>query len=144
MDKDNRDLPMAILAAGGILRGEGPNARKIAVVRRRRYGGETGLPKGKLENFDDFISAATREVQEETGFEADIIEYAGTTHYYVGGLPKAVCYLVMQACSATPTRPIDRQEIEAIEWMTPYQAITALTHREDRWLVAAVFGLQRG
>jgi hypothetical protein len=38
----------AIRAAGGIISGVGSNSGKIAVVRRRRYGGEVGLPKGKL------------------------------------------------------------------------------------------------
>ena len=37
-----------IRAAGGIVSGVGSNRGKIAVVRRRRYGEEVGLPKGKL------------------------------------------------------------------------------------------------
>ena len=65
-----------ILAAGGILLGKGAHEGQIAIVRRPRYGGEISLPKGKIKEGETEVSAALREVWEETGFGAKIKEYA--------------------------------------------------------------------
>src|SRR4051794_6744594 len=106
-----------ILAAGAILRGHGSNAGMIAVVRRRRYGGDVSLPKGKIKRGEDVRSAALREVQEETGCEAEIVGFGGTTHYNVNGRPKAVTYFIMDASSAPPSGALDSEEIAAVEWV---------------------------
>jgi 8-oxo-dGTP pyrophosphatase MutT (NUDIX family) len=135
--------PTTILAAGGILKGEGANEGKIVIVRRRRYGGEIGLPKGKVKGKEDVLAAALREVKEETGYDVEIVASAGTTHYRVGGRPKAVSYFIMRVLDSSQRGPVDGEEIEAVEWMTPYDATVALTHSEDRNLIAAVFGLVR-
>lgn len=129
-----------IIAAGGIVLGFAENAGKIALVQRRRYLGEIGLPKGKLTFETDETSelAAIREVREETGLSAEIFGYAGSTHYFVGEVPKVVFYFMMRA--KDDAHPIeDVGEIEAVQWRTPKEAILSLTHREDRELVSAVF-----
>jgi hypothetical protein len=43
-----------------------------------------------------------------------------------------------------PRGPRDKEEIENVEWLTPRDALLALTHREDRDLISAVFGLTKG
>lgn len=136
-----RAPPGAILAAGGIVLGAGANAGKIAIIRRRRYGEEIALPKGKLGEGEEPAEAALREVREETGCAAQITEYAGTTRYFVKGVPKAVFYFLMKAEGDGDARPVDTGEVEAVEWMAPAPAVAAMTHREDRELVSAVFGL---
>jgi 8-oxo-dGTP diphosphatase len=133
----------AITAAGGIIRGEGANEGKIAIVRRRRYAGEVALPKGKVKDNEDIIAAALREVEEETGYQAEIVEYAGRTQYQVGRKPKVVFYFVMRVPDASEPKSVDREEIEAVEWLTPDEAVVRLTHGEDRDLIAAVFSLPR-
>jgi 8-oxo-dGTP pyrophosphatase MutT (NUDIX family) len=55
-----------ILAAGGILLGKGAHEGLIAIVRRHRYGGEISLPKGKIKKGETEVSAALREVREDT------------------------------------------------------------------------------
>jgi 8-oxo-dGTP pyrophosphatase MutT (NUDIX family) len=132
-----------ILAAGGIVKGGGANEGKIAIVRRLRYGGEIGLPKGKVKGKEDVPTAALREVKEETGYDVEIVEYAGTTHYRVGGQPKAVSYFIMRVSDSSQRGPVDEEEIEAVEWLSPHDAARALTHSEDRNLIAAVFALPR-
>ncbi len=72
--------PGAILAAGGIVQGQGENDGKILLVRRRRYAGEMGLPKGKVKWHEDVAAAALREVREETGYNLEIVEYPGRTN----------------------------------------------------------------
>jgi 8-oxo-dGTP pyrophosphatase MutT (NUDIX family) len=129
----------AIRAAGGIILGTGKNDGKIVLVHRRRYGGEIGLPKGKLKKGEDDIAAALREVFEETGLTAKIKKYAGTTNYLVSSVPKIVTYFIMEPESANSRGPSDHGEIESIEWVTPSEAFGMLTHREDRELINKVF-----
>jgi hypothetical protein len=38
----------------------------------------------------------------------------------------------------------DRKEVERVEWVSPTEALKSLTHRDDRNLIAAVFGLSKG
>jgi 8-oxo-dGTP diphosphatase len=128
-----------IRAAGGIVVGKGTNRGKIAIVRRRRYQGEIGLPKGKVKHGETDSQAALREVEEETGLRASLGEIAGTTHYDVDGTPKTVTYFMMDAPDGVPGSPHDSAEIESVEWLEPYQAMVKLTHPEDRTLIFDVF-----
>lgn len=131
-----------IHAAGGILRGTNEDRDKIVVVHRRRYPGEIGLPKGKVKAGESTEATALREVEEETGYEVKIIGYAGTTRYLVGSTPKAVSYFVMEVTSDGQVGHPDPEEIDSVQLVTPQQAVSELTHQEDRDLVCAVFGLQ--
>jgi 8-oxo-(d)GTP phosphatase len=132
-----------IRAAGGIVRGAGRNTGKMLVVRRRRYGGEVGLPKGKLVEGEDEAAAAVREVEEETGLRPVLRQHVGSTHYSVHGRSKTVAYFMMDATDDDVARPRDTGEIEAVEWLTPAEAVAALTHDDDRRLVAGIFGIAR-
>jgi 8-oxo-dGTP pyrophosphatase MutT (NUDIX family) len=137
----NEKSPKAIRAAGGIISGVGSNSGKIAVVRRRRYGGEVGLPKGKLNEGETEAEAALREVEEETGLRARVRQRIGSTHYSVDGRPKTVTYFMMDAPDDTPARPNDSREVQAVEWLTPVEAVAVLTHDDDRKLVRRVFDI---
>jgi 8-oxo-dGTP pyrophosphatase MutT (NUDIX family) len=130
-----------IRAAGGIISGVGSNSGKIAVVRRRRYSGEVGLPKGKLNEGETEAEAALREVEEETGLRAILRQRIGSTQYSVDGKPKTVTYFMMDAPDDAVARPHDSREIHAVEWLTPVEAVAALTHDDDRTLVMRVFDI---
>jgi ADP-ribose pyrophosphatase YjhB (NUDIX family) len=143
MNTHEDELPPSILAAGGIVRGVGAEEGKIAVVRRRRYGNEVGLPKGKVKAGEDLRTAALREVREETGYSVEIVEHAGTTSYMVGTRPKLVSYFIMKVTDSGHLNPIDGDEIESVEWVTPREAISKLTYREDRSLVASLFSIHK-
>src|SRR5262245_38588977 len=94
---DPSTSPPAIVAAGGAVLGRGPREGKIAVVRRERYRDEVALPKGKQQGDEPVEVTALREVKEETGLQATIYGYAGSTHYSVGSVPKVVFYYLMEA-----------------------------------------------
>jgi 8-oxo-dGTP diphosphatase len=141
VDKSVAQPSRKILAAGGILLGRGAHKGRIAIVRRPRYGGEFGLPKGKIKKGETEVSAALREVREETGFKAKIKKYAGSTHYLAGDVPKVVSYFLMEAEGDETVGSRDEKEVEAVEWITPEAAVAMLTHEEDRALIRAVFAL---
>jgi 8-oxo-dGTP diphosphatase len=128
-----------ILAGGGIV--AGVTAGEIAIVRRRRYPGEIGLPKGKVKTAagETIVRAAEREVAEEIGYPVRAVDFAGITHYFAKIRPKVVFYYHMTIVGEGG--PIDAEEIEAVAWLTPAEAVARLTHAEDRRLVAALFAL---
>jgi 8-oxo-dGTP diphosphatase len=134
----------AILAAGGIVRGQGEHDGRILLVHRCRYAGEISLPKGKVKQREDVAAAALREVREETGYHVGIDEYAGRTQYLVGQRQKLVFYFIMRVTTMSQPDPVDATEIEAAVWVTPLEALSQLTHGEDRVLIASVFCLNRG
>ena len=131
-----------ILAGGGIVTGLDTNAQKLAIVRRRRYPGEIGLPKGKVEiaKGETVVDAAEREVCEEIGQTVRATDFAGLTHYLVDGRPKVVFFYRMEVIDGG--NGIDLGEIESVMWVTPEHAARALTHAEDRQLIAKVFSLR--
>ena len=84
-----------ILAAGGIVF-RGGLKPLIAVVQRRKDN-DWVLPKGKLKRRERAITAARREVIEETGHNVLVREYLGAISYDVGGRPKVVQFWRMEA-----------------------------------------------
>jgi 8-oxo-dGTP diphosphatase len=126
-----------IIAAGGIVEKQTPRGIRIAVILRDRYGEEWALPKGKQEEGESLEEAALREVNEETGCQAMITGFAGTSSYYHSNAPKAVFFWKMLAadeCRFTPSK-----EIKKLEWLTPGEALHRLTHNEERKLVAGIY-----
>ena len=126
-----------IRAAGGIvLRGHGKDPH-VLVVHRPAYD-DWSLPKGKLDPGEDDATAAVREVEEETGVQAQVIRDAGAIDYIDRrGRPKIVRYFVMTVLDDPGTREPD-DEVDLVAWWPIGQARTALTYPRDRELVATM------
>jgi 8-oxo-dGTP pyrophosphatase MutT (NUDIX family) len=139
----NKEPDGPILGAGGIVRGTGACRGQILIVRRKRHGGDVGLPKGKVQPHETLPAAAVREVEEETGYRTRVVGYAGTNHYHVGIQPKAVCYFIMDIVESAAPKPVGDEEIETIDWLSPTDARGKLSYSEDRDLIAALFNLPR-
>src|SRR5262249_9047744 len=112
--KDRKDKTRGpILAAGGIvLRGE--RKPRIAIVHRRKMHAWV-LAKGKLGDGEDMITAARREVLEETGHRVSIHDFLGTLGYEAGGRPKVVQFWHMQAIGG-PVAELMR-DVKAVDWL---------------------------
>src|ERR1700730_2874318 len=103
--------PSPILAAGGIVLGEGSRPR-IAIVRLPRDKSWV-LPKGKLYPGEHALAAARREVLEETGHEVSVHGFLGSMLYSVDGRIKIVQFWHMRAIGAPRRELMD--DIEAVE-----------------------------
>ena len=124
--KEKSRIP--ILAAGGIVLRTSP-APRFAVVQSRKMG-TWGLPKGKLAAGEDAMTAARREVLEETGYRATIHEFLGTLAYETNGRPKVVQFWRMEA-AARPAGGLMR-DVRAVRWLALEEAIEQLTHPREQ------------
>src|SRR5882672_40839 len=85
-----------LLAAGGIVLREAPNPPLIAIVQLRKDKAWV-LPKGKLKAGEDALTAAKREVLEETGHDVSVHEFLGSMSHASGDKLKIVQFWRMQA-----------------------------------------------
>ncbi|MBK9137652.1 MAG: NUDIX domain-containing protein [Verrucomicrobia bacterium] len=124
-----------ICAAGGLVWRWTSQGRRLAVIRRERYGTEWTLPKGKLDPGEDWAEAALREVREETGCEARIESFAGGLTYQHDGRPKIVLFWNMKLVA---DHGFERsEEVADLVWLSQQQAVGLLTHADERQLVAS-------
>jgi 8-oxo-dGTP diphosphatase len=120
-------------AAGGVVLRPGEDGIELCVVHRPRYG-DWSLPKGKLDAGETFEEAALREVEEETGLRCELGRELQSSQYVDSkGRPKIVRYWLMEAVDGE-FQPND--EVDELRWMTPHEAVDALTYERDRELVA--------
>jgi len=122
-----------IEGSGGVVERDTPGGPLVAIIYRERYGPEWALPKGKRQPGETWQQTALREVKEETGIDATIIDVAGATAYLAKGVPKLVLYWRMRADKAPPFQAND--EVREVTWLTPANAIQRLTHAEEANLV---------
>jgi 8-oxo-dGTP pyrophosphatase MutT (NUDIX family) len=108
----------------------------VIVPRRRAADGSPvlGLPKGHLDPGESPLQAALREVREETGVEAELVQELGEVRYWYrrnGRLvPKSVVFYLLRYRSGD-TEDHD-EEVEEARWMALSEAATALTYEGER------------
>jgi 8-oxo-dGTP diphosphatase len=129
--KDRKDKSRApILAAGGIvLRNDLDLTPQFAVVQSRKLA-TWGLPKGKLAAGEDAMTAARREVLEETGHCVAVHEFLGTLVYDTGARTKVVQFWRMEAAGA-PAGDLMR-DVMAVDWLALADAVGRLSHMRER------------
>jgi len=120
-----------IRAAGVILwREKRPFELEIALVHRAKFDDWT-FPKGKIEDGESAIQAASREVIEETGIKPVFGPYIGFVEYEVDGEKKKVQYWMAKAPDEIGEF-VPNEEIDRLEWVNMKQARHFLTYDVDR------------
>jgi 8-oxo-(d)GTP phosphatase len=122
-----------VAAAGGVVwRPQEDGGIEVAIAHRPRYD-DWSLPKGKLDRGEHPLTAAVREVDEETGLAVVVGRRSIRTSYPVLEGLKRVDYWAMQAVGGD-FEPND--EVDELRWLPPADAATACTHEHDRAVVA--------
>ena len=121
-------------SAGGVVLRNGHVA--VIVPVKRGSGGirVLGLPKGHPDGDENAVQAATREVREETGLVAELVEPLGEVHYEYerkGRLvQKTVAFFLFDYVSGSLEDHDD--EIEEASWIGLPEAIESVTYPGER------------
>jgi 8-oxo-dGTP pyrophosphatase MutT (NUDIX family) len=133
------------VSAGGVVVHEG---RALVIVPTRRAADGSlvlALPKGHLDEGESPEQAATREVREETGVSAELVDTLGEVRYwYVRGgrrVLKSVFFYLFGYLSGDPADH-DEEVLEA-RWMDLDTARAELTYAGEREMVERALALTR-
>lgn len=124
-------------SAGGVVVRDGEVVVIVPVKRSLEGSRVLGLPKGHPDGDETSEQAAAREVREEAGVEAELIEKLGEIRYQFerksGVVDKTVAFYLF-AYRSGDVADHDR-EIEEARWMPLAEAAQALTHPGERKIV---------
>ncbi len=125
------------VSAGGVVYRRGPSGLEV-VVCGRDSDGVWGLPKGTPDAGESLEAAAVREVSEETGLKASIVDKIGVVEYWFAreGIRyhKWVHHYLMEA-SGGSTEDHDF-EYDRVEWLPLEVALKRLSFRNEIDIVA--------
>lgn len=129
----------SILAAGAVLWRLRDGRLEVCLIHRPRYDDWT-LPKGKLDPGEHVLTAAVREVEEETGHRVTLGRPLPGQRYRTQAGIKRVRYWAAQADpTAPPWKPT--AEVDDVVFLPVGDAMGRLTHGHD---AATVAGLTAG
>lgn len=118
-------------AAGGVVLRDGASGAEVLVVHRVRYD-DWSLPKGKLDPGEDHVTAAMREVEEETGVRAEVVgTELSQLLYPVAEGTKRVRWYAMRARAGDPEDRAPDREITRARWVPTADAPQLLTYAAD-------------
>lgn len=133
--------PRDIRAAGAVVTRKGGD---VLLVHRPKYD-DWSFPKGKLDPGEHVVSAAVREVAEETGLDVRLGPALTTQRYRMStGRMKSVDYWTARVIGSDDVaayRP--NAEIDAVEWVPWQAAVQRLTYPYDRTTLAEARPLRR-
>ena len=131
--------PESEFSAGGVVVRDG---RCIVIVPTRRAAGGKqvlALPKGHPDGGESAADAALREVREETGVQAEVVELLGEVRYWYqrGGrrIAKVVEFFLLRYVSGDVED--HDHEVEHARWMPLPDAVRELTYSGERRMAAA-------
>lgn len=131
-----------VMTAGGLVWRRRGGRLQVQLVHRPRYD-DWSWPKGKLEVGESFQGAAIREIGEETGKEVVLGRpLPGLQYLTPDGRVKRVHYWAARRArkghdtaaltARAPVAPVDRDEVDRVEWLDVADAAQRLTRASDR------------
>lgn len=122
-----------IVAAGAVVTRDGANGTEFLLVHRG-YRADWTFPKGKVDPGEHVLTAAVREVREETGFAIELGVPLPTQTYKVEGRLKDSRYWIGKLLSG---EFVANDEVDEIAWLNFDQAAKRLTYKHDQEVLAA-------
>lgn len=122
-----------IIAAGAVVTRTGAHETEFLLIYRK-YRDDWTFPKGKVDPGEHLLTAAVREVREETGMAVELGAPLPTQTYQVQGRVKDSHYWVAQRLAG---EFVPNDEVTQIAWLSHAQAKAKLTYRHDREVLAA-------
>lgn len=126
------------VAAGGVVFRDGEEGVEIVLVSRRASG-LFALPKGKVDPGEVVEQTAVREVREETGLEAEILEPLGEVRYWFTDdegerVDKVVYFFLMRSTGGDLS--LHDHEFDDVAWYHLVEAERLLTHKNQLHILA--------
>ena len=116
------------------------HGRPFLAVVLVKDGTVRALPKGHIEKGESGADAARREVREEAGLSADLVEKLGDVKYWYqrGGerVLKNVSFFLLRYRSGS-VRDYQREEVDGAEWIPLDEAPRLLAYRGEREMAEA-------
>jgi 8-oxo-dGTP pyrophosphatase MutT (NUDIX family) len=116
------------------------HGRPFLAVVLVKGGNLRALPKGHIEEGERGEEAARREVREEAGIEAELVEKLGDVKYWYqrGGqrVFKVVSFFLLRYRSGS-VRDYQREEVDGAEWIPLEDAPRLLAYRGERDMAEA-------
>jgi 8-oxo-dGTP pyrophosphatase MutT (NUDIX family) len=140
-----RARPAEERSAGGVVV-KGDEVLVVVPTRRAANGARVlALPKGHLDGDETDEQAAIREVREEGGVQARLVESLGDVHYHYRRrgrlISKRVRFFLFEFSSGSPND--HDHEIEDARWLPMAQAVKQLTYPGEREMVQSVLSKSR-
>jgi 8-oxo-dGTP pyrophosphatase MutT (NUDIX family) len=136
--ENRKPEPAKEVSAGGFVISS-ENSDQIALIGRLNRGGrlEWCVPKGHPEGEESLEEAAIREVYEETGLKAEILDYLGEVKYDFSmsrkHISKTVHIFLMKQVGGTLSLDFDpHHEASEVTWVKVEELISKLTHPNEK------------
>jgi 8-oxo-dGTP pyrophosphatase MutT (NUDIX family) len=125
-------------SAGGVVMNEANEIVVIVPTRRAADGSKVlALPKGHPDGEESSLEAALREVREEAGVDAEVVDSLGEVRYWYqrGGrrIAKVVEFFLLRYVSGDVGD--HDHEVEQARWVPAEEAVKTLTYAGERDMV---------
>jgi 8-oxo-dGTP pyrophosphatase MutT (NUDIX family) len=125
-------------SAGGVVMNDDHEVIVIVPTRRAADGSKVlALPKGHPDGEESSLQAALREVREEAGVDAEVVETLGEVRYWYqrGGrrIAKVVEFFLLRYVSGDVAD--HDHEVEQARWIPATEALETLTYAGERDMV---------